>query len=300
MSYNGFINILKPSGMSSSYAVVGVRKMFEKGTRVGHMGTLDTAAAGVLPVGIGFAARLFDYIIDKEKEYICELSLGIRTDTQDADGRIISREKVNVSREAVLEAMQAFKGDILQTPPAYSAVMKDGRKLYHIAREGGDTTLEKRPAHVEEIELLEQTDDDKYLLRVVCGRGTYIRTICADIGDTLGCGAHCSFLLRTKSGCFTTENAVSLEHVKAGNLDLLPIDLPIMNFKRLDANEKLRKMIKNGAPLPVKRYIRQDEIFEGETVRVYLSDRFVGIANIEDGIVKFKTVMPPEEFDHVQ
>lgn len=296
---NGFISILKPSGMNSNYAVVGVRHLFEKGTKVGHMGTLDPAAAGVLPVGIGFGARLFNYIIDKEKEYICELMLGVTTDTQDAEGRILEKHSVDVPRDQLQEILAQFTGDILQTPPAYSAVMKDGQKLYAIARSGGDTTVAQRPAHIDTLEILQQLTPARYLLRVVCGRGTYIRTLCHDIGQALGCGAICSFLLRTKTGAFCLENSVILEDLKAEpeKITLLPVDFPIMHMQKAVLSGALRQQVRNGAPIRWNKVTSDVSVGCQEPLRVYLEDRFVGIGQRRENQLRFLSLMPPEEFD---
>lgn len=296
---NGFVSILKPSGMNSNYAVVGVRHLFDKGTKVGHMGTLDPAAAGVLPIGIGFAARLFNYIIDKEKEYICELTLGLTTDTQDAEGTVLSQCAVSVSPAQVCDLLPQFTGTIMQTPPAYSAVMKDGQKLYAIARAGGDTSVEKRPAQIFELELLDVLSPNRYLLRVVCGRGTYVRTLCHDIGQALGCGGICSFLLRTRAGAFTLENSVPLDDLKAApeKIALLPIDLPIAHMPRVDVSGDFFDQVRNGSPLRLDKLYVSQPLENKVPVRVYLADRFVGLGQRQGRQLRFISLMPPEEFD---
>ena len=294
---NGFINILKPSRMNSNFAVVGVRKLLDRGVKVGHMGTLDPAAAGVLPIGLGFAARLFDYVIDKEKEYICEVTFGISTDTQDAQGKIISRASADVKLSDLQGIIPAFTGDIMQTPPAYSAVVKDGRKLYSIARSGGDVSVPERPARVEEIEILDNPGANRYMLRVVCGRGTYIRTICSDLGDALGTGAYCSFLLRSRAGCFTLENSVRLDALNPQNVSdhLLPVDLPIMHMPHVSAGEDLRSAIRNGIPLSLEKYENGAVLSEGELARIYLLGNFVGVGRAQGGNLRFMCLKPVGE-----
>ncbi len=294
---NGFINILKPSGMTSNYAVVGVRRLLPKGTKVGHMGTLDPAAAGVLPIGVGFSARLFDYVIEKEKEYICEVTFGVETDTQDAQGKIISKTSADVKERDLLKIVPSFVGDIMQTPPAYSAVVKDGKKLYSIARSGGDATVPQRPARVESIEILDKTGENRFMMRVVCGRGTYIRTICHDMGAALGCGAYCSFLLRTRAGRFSLENSLRLDELTQENMPgkLLPADFPIEHMKRLTASRELRPIVRNGTPLVLESYEGGDGLEEGENARIYIENDFVGIGRAEEGMLRFSALKPVGE-----
>ncbi|MGI5899907.1 MAG: tRNA pseudouridine(55) synthase TruB [Christensenellales bacterium] len=294
---NGFINILKPPGMTSSYAVVGVRRLLPNGVKVGHMGTLDPAAAGVLPIGVGFAARLFDYVIEKEKEYICEVTFGIETDTQDAQGKIISQSTGDVSESDLLEVIPRFVGDIMQTPPAYSAVLKNGKKLYSIARSGGDTTVPQRPARVESIEVLDKPGENKFMLKVVCGRGTYIRTICRDIGAALGCGAHCSFLLRSRAGRFSLDESLRLDELTRENIAerLLPADFPIGHMPRLVAPKELQPRVRNGMALPLGNYENGRSLAEGENARVYIENEFVGIGRAEGEMLRFSALKPAGE-----
>ena len=182
---DGFINVNKPLGKTSSDVVVYVRRRLPRGTRVGHGGTLDPEASGVLPVCVGGAARLFDYIIDKEKTYIATLRLGIVTDTQDAGGAVIQTREVSARLEDVARALPHFEGEIEQIPPMYSAIKKDGKRLYQLARNGESVEIPARKCRVYGIELLEDLGDNRYKLRVRCGKGVYIRTLCHDIGAYL-------------------------------------------------------------------------------------------------------------------
>jgi tRNA pseudouridine55 synthase len=277
--------------------VLGVRRLFPKGTKTGHMGTLDPAAAGVLPIGVGFSARLFNYVLEKEKEYICEAAFGIVTDTQDAQGKIVSKTTANVKEGDLLDVIPRFVGDIMQTPPAYSAVVKDGKKLYNIARSGGDATVPKRPARVESIEILDQPGENRFTLKVVCGRGTYIRTICHDIGAALGCGAYCSFLLRTRAGRFSLENSIRLDELTPENAaeKLLPADFPIEHMAKLIAPGELRPIIRNGAPLALKSYENGVSLEECEDARIYIENDFVGIGRAEEGMLRFSALKPAGE-----
>ena len=183
---NGFLNIDKPTGRTSSDAVVFVRRRLPKGTAVGHGGTLDPEASGVLPVCVGSATRLFDYIIDKQKTYVARIRLGVVTDTQDATGNVIAQCPVTAGEAELRAALPRFIGDILQVPPMYSALKRDGERLYKLARKGRSVTLEPRACRVDDIEYLGCEGDATYALRIRCGKGVYIRTLCHDIGRALG------------------------------------------------------------------------------------------------------------------
>ena len=174
---NGFLCVLKPPGMTSSDVVVRVRRKLGRKEKVGHAGTLDPEASGVLPLMIGKASRLFDYLVDKEKTYVAELKPGYATDTQDAHGRIISGTGGRVTRAQLEGVLPRLTGDIMQIPPMFSALKRDGQKLCDLARQGIDVKVEPRPTQVHEINVLHALDDGSYMLRVRCGRGTYIRTL---------------------------------------------------------------------------------------------------------------------------
>ena len=286
---SGFAVINKPPVMTSSDVVVRVRRCFPKGTRVGHMGTLDPGAGGVLPVGVGRAARLFDYVIDKDKEYIAEMQLGNVTDTQDRFGTILSRAEVHVDRAALTDALSRFCGDILQIPPAYSAVKKDGKRLYQLAREGADARVPARAAHIAEIELLSY-ESPSALLRVVCGKGTYIRTLLHDIGAMLGCGAHMTFLVRTRSGAFRIEDAVSVDtFAKAGSdMSLLPMDLPLSHLPALDFDASDTMRVRSGGAFPVSL---MSGLQEDDVCRAYLCGAFAGILHRKGDALRWKAML---------
>ena len=230
---DGFLNILKPPGMSSGDMVFQARRLLPRGTRVGHGGTLDPDAAGVLPVCVGRAARLFDYIIDKQKTYIAELRLGVVTDTQDASGTVLERRDASTVTEAdVRAALPRFTGTISQIPPMYSALKRGGQKLCDLARRGESLELEPRPVTIHAIEYIGRRDETAHLLRVTCGKGTYIRTLCHDIGAALGVGGHMAFLLRSAAGCFDVQSASTLEELKAFHEQLLENYMTEMQSER--------------------------------------------------------------------
>ena len=293
---NGFLNVYKPTGRTSSDLVVFVRKRLPRGTAVGHGGTLDPEASGVLPVCVGSATRLFDYIIDKRKTYVARLRLGVVTDTQDATGQVVETAPVNVSAEDVRAVLSRFIGEIEQIPPMYSALKRDGQRLYKLARKGETVELEPRKCRVDDIEYLGTEDDNVHLLKIDCGKGVYIRTLCHDIGRALGCGGHMATLERTAAGIFKIENALSPEAIDAlareGRLDaaLLPLDAPLGHLPEVRVSEKVRHAVINGNPLKARWLERPAP--RAEAVRVYLGNAFAGIgAPQADGSVKFRAML---------
>lgn len=277
---DGFINILKPPGMTSSDAVLAVRRLLPRKTAVGHGGTLDPDAAGVLPVCVGKATRLFDYIIDKKKVYVGELCLGISTDTCDASGKALETSDVIPTQADVKGALSAFIGDILQVPPVYSALKRGGKKLYELAREGEEVEIEARQVTVHNLSYLAETAPNRHLLRIECGKGVYIRSLMRDIGAHLSCPAHMSFLLREAAGAFTTETGFSIEEIKRpGAIEkaLQPMDALLGAYPRLDVKKEYRKRIECGNPVMEDWLLspssRSDRIF-----RVYVENEFCGMA----------------------
>lgn len=296
---NGFLNILKPPGMTSA-AVVAVVKRLTGEKRVGHAGTLDPEAAGVLPIMIGRAARLFDYLVDKEKAYVAECAFGYATDTQDATGVVIDEGTAYPTLEAVRAAADQLEGDTWQRPGMYSAIKQDGVPMYERARRGETVEVPLRQVHIESITLHEERPNHGVLMTVRCGRGTYIRSICEDLGKLTGCPAHMRFLLRAQSGVFTLETAMTVEeaaaHKEAGTLadNLLPLDWPIQHIHRVDVPAFLQKQVVNGVKLPVKRVRNAADAAEGQPVRVYLHGQFWGIAAREGDMLVWKCQTPPD------
>ena len=297
---NGFLNILKPPGMTSAAVVAVVRRLTGE-KRVGHAGTLDPEATGVLPLMIGRAARLFDYLVDKEKTYVAEVAFGAATDTQDATGRIIATGTAYPSMAQVAMAAEKLTGDIWQRPSAYSAIKRDGKPLYQLARKGEEVDAPLRQVRVESITLHGEQPDHGVLMTVRCGRGTYIRSICHDMGELVGCPAHMRFLLRSQSGAFDLSTAMTIEeataYAEAGELQahLLPLDGPIGHLPRVDAPKSLARLVMGGAKLPAARLKGSEALIEGQPVRVYLDGTFWGIAAREEDQLLWRAQMPPEE-----
>ena len=294
---NGYFNILKPTGMSSA-AVVAVLRRLTGEKRVGHAGTLDPEAAGVLPVMTGKATRLFDYLADKEKEYIAVCAFGTATDTQDATGTVTETGDRYPDRETVLQAAGKLTGEIIQTPSMYSAIKVGGKPLYLRARCGETVDVPQRVVRIDGIELIRETEDHGFEIRVRCGRGTYIRTLCADLGRLCGCPAHMRSLLRTQSGAFRIEDAFTPDEARAlaeeGRLAerLLPPDYALGHLPRTDVPAKLKKLVANGAKMPLLP--GTEELAEGEPVRIYLEDSFWGIAARREEELVWKAQIAPE------
>jgi tRNA pseudouridine55 synthase len=287
---DGFINLLKPPGMTSSDAVVKVRKLLPRGTKVGHGGTLDPDAAGVLPVCVGRGTRLFDYLIDKTKVYVAEAHLGIETDTQDAAGAVVARACVQASETEIRAAMARLTGDILQTPPMYSAIKRDGRRMYDLARKGETIQLEPRPAKVDAFEYLKATGPDRFLVSIACGKGVYVRTLIHDLGAMLGCGAHMAFLLRVQAGTFNIQDSLTLEELRSdAEGALIAMDAPLCHLPEAHVSPACAKWLLNGNPVSFCDLDRVPP--SGEPVRVYLNGAFVAIGRAEDGWLRLKTML---------
>ena len=295
---DGFVNVLKPPGMSSGTAVAIVKRL--TGEKVGHAGTLDPEACGVLPVMVGRATRLFDFLVDKRKVYLTEIAFGEATDTQDAQGTVTERGENYPDTETVDAVLPQFIGDIMQMPPIYSALKRNGETLYKLALRGETAELEARPIRIDAIERLAETPRHGMLLRVTCGRGTYIRTLCHDIGRALGCPAHMRFLLREQTGAFGIDTAVTIEELKSASPEeiasryLMPLDAPLQHFRQYDVPEIFWKKCLNGVPLTKEEHGL--ETGEGECIRLYADNDFIGISQAEaDGTLTPRMVISKQE-----
>ena len=292
---DGFLVLNKPLGKTSSDCVVFVRKRLPRGTAIGHGGTLDPMASGVLPVCVGAATRLFDYIIDKQKTYVAELQLGVITDTQDATGAVVETRSVNVTEADVRAALPRFIGEIWQRPPMYSAIKRGGKRLYELARRGESVEVAPRACRVDDVRLTASLGDGRYRLEVDCGKGVYIRTLCHDIGAYLGCGGHMATLARTRAGVFTLENALTLEEVDALGAEglkarLLPMDTAISHLPAVRAEARRRAAVRNGMPLRPEWLDAPAP--QAPALRVYVGGEFAGIgAPREDGSVRFRAML---------
>ena len=289
---NGFLCVLKPPGMTSSDVVVRVRRLLGRKEKVGHAGTLDPEASGVLPLMIGKAARLFDHLVEKEKTYIAQFKPGYATDTQDAHGQVIWGNGARVTREQLESVLAQFTGDIMQAPPMFSALKRDGQKLCDLARQGVEIEVEPRPTQVYELEILHEQEDGSFILRIRCGKGTYIRTLCHDIGKALGCGGHMGMLLRTQTGMFTLDDAHTIEEIEAvQSLEplLVQMDKPLAHVPRVNVVPHAERFVRNGNALN-RRELR-GEIPIGKSVRLYLGEQFAGIGRFDGDVMKFDAML---------
>lgn len=284
---NKIINILKPTGMTSHDVVSCVRRTLNM-KKVGHTGTLDPDAAGVLPICLGRATKVSELILNKDKSYICELTLGIETDTYDSSGTILYRnDDLNIEESKIREAFKSQEGEINQMPPVYSALKVNGQKMCDLARKGKADSIDIKPrkVNIKKIEIL-NISNNKITFYVKCSKGTYVRSICHDIGEYLNCGGHMSFLLRTSSGKFNLENGITLEELKEYNdnntLDkyLYDIDYVLTNFNKIKIHENAEKYYINGGIIDERRFIEKDFNENDEFVRVYSSKEFIGIGKI--------------------
>ena len=292
----GFINVLKPPGMSSAHVVGAVRRMLGK-VKVGHAGTLDPEAAGVLPLMVGKAARLFDYMQDKEKAYVTEAAFGASTDTQDAQGAVLETGENYPDEEAIRQALIEMTGVMMQTPPMFSAIKQDGKRLYELARSGKEADSPAREVTVHALTLHSMMENHGALISVRCSKGFYVRTLCKDLGEKLGCPAHMRFLLRTQSGPFTLENAHTLEALaqsaQEGRLAdlLLPPQAALQHLPMMDVPAGLEKPIINGGHLPWKRFkaVHETPAADGTPFGLWMNGALCAIAQRHEDQVKIRT-----------
>ena len=241
----GFINIIKPTGMTSSDVVCKIKKILHM-KKVGHLGTLDPAASGVLPVAVGKATKFFDYFLTKDKCYTAVVKFGIQTDTLDSFGNITKEDNnIDISKEMILSKLKNFIGKINQYPPKYSALKVGGKKAYELARDGVEFELKPRKITIFDIKLREKCEKNTYIFDVHCSAGTYIRTLFSDIAESLGTVAFVPTIIRTKSGAFGLNNAITFDELEK-NKSVLEIEDIFSNFKKVEINELVAKKILNG------------------------------------------------------
>ncbi len=253
---NGIIVIDKPSGWTSHDVIGKLRRLLGE-RRIGHSGTLDPMATGVLPVFVGRATRAVEFLESADKEYLAGLRLGVSTDTQDITGTVLREQPQSVTKSELEAVLPRFRGPISQLPPMYSAVKIGGKKLYELARRGIEAERKPREITIHELSI-EGIEGGDFILRAVCSKGTYVRTLCSDIGDALGCGGTLSSLRRTRAGGYTEQDAVTIEYVEKaaeeGRAELLlkPVDSLFYAYPRFDINPEQEKKCRNGANFEVR------------------------------------------------
>jgi len=281
----GFLNVYKPTGMTS-HDVVAILRRVTRIKQIGHTGTLDPFAEGVLPICIGKATRLIEYL-DDEKEYLAQINFGKTTDTYDLDGQTTFEYDKKVSLEEVLDGLEAFKGEISQTPPIYSALKVNGKKLYEYARSGEEVKIESRKVTIEKIEL-KDFDQENQIAQVLikCSKGTYIRSTAHDLGQNLKVGGHLTKLVRTQAGKFFVKNATLLEEIQTiedvQNKLINPLE--IIGFEPVVINEAEHKKILNGTAIENK----SDKIKDEDMVILIYEDKICAIGQENEGQIKIR------------
>ena len=277
---NGIVIVDKPQGWTSQDVTARLRRVFST-RRIGHGGTLDPMATGVLPVFVGRATRGVEFFEHAEKTYETVLRLGLQTDTQDITGTVLDRRDVNVTEEQLLETLDRFRGEILQVPPMYSALKVNGQKLCDLARKGKEVERAPRPVTIHELTLL-SFDGQDAALRVRCSKGTYIRTLCEDIGTALGCLGTMASLRRTQAGAYTAAQSVPLETLlEAAHPEeyLLPLDSMFLQYPAVTLTPNQETRCRNGNPFT--------RPMEDGTYRAYSqSGEFLMLAKVEDGVMR--------------
>ncbi len=290
---SGVINIYKEKGFTSHDVVAKMRGILKQ-KKIGHTGTLDPDAVGVLPVCLGSATKLCDMLTDRDKEYVAVLKLGVETDTQDTTGTVLKESEVTVTEEQVKEVILSFVGDYAQIPPMYSALKVDGKKLYELARQGKEVERKARPVTIYDIEILDMNLPE-VTIRVACSKGTYIRTLCHDIGAKLGCGGAMASLKRTKAGAFLLDTAITLSELEKirdeEKIDsvLVPVDAMFDELAAVHVPDDVLKLVKNGNTFWTNQIFERRRFGDGEEVRVYDSaGKFYGIYYCAERENKFK------------
>ncbi|KLU64774.1 tRNA pseudouridine synthase B [Desulfosporosinus acididurans] len=278
---DGIVNVLKPPGMTSADVVAWMRRTL-KTKKVGHTGTLDPGVVGVLPICVGKGTRLAEYITEQGKAYLAEVTFGIKTDTQDSFGKTVFEKQPFLKRAEVERELRKFTGKISQIPPMFSAVHKDGKRLYEYARQGISIEREPREVTLYKIELKKWYDEEfpRAILYIECSKGTYIRTLCYDLGEDLGCGAYMSYLLRIRSGPFEIQDSWTLEEIdETVQTSLAPFLLPLtagIDLPKVYLSAARANAFRNG--LSTKReLVRTSEPISNSQVQVLEGELLIGI-----------------------
>ncbi|HIZ43195.1 MAG TPA: tRNA pseudouridine(55) synthase TruB [Firmicutes bacterium] len=293
---DGLLNVYKERGFTSHDVVAKLRGILKQ-RKIGHTGTLDPEAEGVLPVCLGKATKVCDLLTGQAKTYRAVLRLGIETDTQDMTGTVLRECAVHVSEEAAVETVMGFQGTYEQIPPMYSALKVGGKKLYELARQGREVERKARPVTIHEISVSE-VELPRLTVTVRCSKGTYIRTLCHDIGKKLGCGGCMESLVRTEVGSFRSEDALTLGQIEAlrdeGRLKeaLIPVDTLFSEYPAYRAEEGTERLLYNGNPMAPSEIRNTDGTrTEKGTIRLYdMHGQFMGIYAYDEKIRRFRPV----------
>ena len=298
---NGFVNISKPEDMTSSDVVCIVRGIFSRTTgekcKAGHTGTLDPLASGVLPVALGKSTRLFDYLLSKKKRYSAVFRFGETTDTLDRGGKLTeSGGRVPDLRE-IREVLPSFVGEIDQLPPIYSAKSVDGKRAYDLARQGKPVSLAEKTVVVDSIDVAATDNPREFAFAIQCGAGTYIRALARDIAAKLGTVAYMTSLVRTASGIFTLENAVTLDALKESPLQfVLPVDFPLNDSPAVSLSAECSALAKNGVPVDLRAAGCETSFADSGCLKngIVVRDEkggFIGMGAVENNTLKMRAVL---------
>ena len=295
----GLILLDKPQGITSFSAVNGIkRRAHEK--RVGHTGTLDPMATGVLPILLGRATALSSLLLEGDKKYIAEIKLGVTTDTDDITGNILEEREVNITFEQLKTALESFLGEIDQIPPAFSAIKKDGVRLYKLAREGKTVDVPSRKITVHEVDIISELNAENIVkVEFFVSKGTYIRSLARDLGEVLGCGATLYSLRRTKTFQFDIKDCIPLDDLTEENIEnhLLSEEIVVSHLREIFVTEKQAVRFSNGGQLSFERLnIPTDDFGENELFRIKYKDVFLGVgfADLEKKEIGIKCVIRSE------
>lgn len=278
---NGFLNLYKPKGVSSAY-ILNILKQSIRGETVGHMGTLDPLASGVLPVAIGKSTRLFDYLLDKKKEYIADIEFGYSTDTFDLEGKVVEKSDILPDEHIVQAACDKMIGEIMQVPPAFSAKCIDGKRSYELARKGQILELPPKRVVIDEIKILKRISESKYSVKIICGGGTYIRSIARDLGKACGSCATMTSLVRSASGIFRIENSITVDEFKDTTYKaalLIPPEY-VIDYPEIRLNKVQAERLFNGL---YDVYNFADGLY-----KVFEPNSFYGVGEVKNGKIKVK------------
>ena len=301
---NGFVNLFKPPGITSMDALRQIKRITGQRQKVGHCGTMDPLARGVLPVAFGQATRLMENVVGGRKIYRVEITLGIETTTYDAEGEVVKTEDAGgITRERVEESLRPWIGVVQQTPPMYSAIKVDGQRLYKLARAGVEVERESRPVEIHDIQIIE-FDSPKLVLDVECGKGTYIRSLAHDLGEALGCGGHVADLVRLLCGGFPAEEAVTLEQLEEAvdspdgwQRYLFPVDRVLSKLKSISLDKRAEENLLHGQSISLGRpdveaeYLEERRAYNSEGVFLALV-RFDKPTNTWLPVKVFQTTTP--------
>ena len=293
---NGVINIYKNTGMTSFDVVAMVRRV-AKMKKVGHTGTLDPAASGVLPVCLGKATKIIDYIMENKKVYRVNLKLGMVTDTYDLEGEVLREEAAShITKDEILNCINSFVGTIDQVPPMYSALKQNGVRLYELARQGIEVHREARKITIYSIENIKIESNDNIQMDVCCSKGTYIRSLCYDIGEKLNVGATMTALERIQNGTFTKEEAINIEDLTEELLEkhIISIEKALDSFEKITVNEKFGKLLRNGVKVFDNR-MYSEEVEFNKLYRVYEDNGvFLGLGKRDEKGFKLEKLLIEE------